>query len=206
VENAGDVWHRALADRVGRAVLARRKAIGMTAQQVAARCEELRAPIHRTTITKIENGRARFDLGELIVLAAALRVSPLRLLFPNVLELVEILPDVTIEGTDALDWFIGQGSGSDASHFGVLSFGDDAIRFAIRIAEIERRLAYARHSLATAERGLELNAAGSIEMADGLETVEQENIKNYKRQIKLLEIEHKNRVTEYKRIIGGGND
>ena len=74
--NIGDAWHAATSKRVGTAVAGHRKRLGMTAQQLAQRCAELGAPIHRTTITKIENGRPRFDLGELIVLAAALSTTP----------------------------------------------------------------------------------------------------------------------------------
>lgn len=55
----------------------------MTAQQLAQRCAEIGLPIHRTTITKIENGRPRVDVGELVVLAEALRTAPLVLLYPG---------------------------------------------------------------------------------------------------------------------------
>ncbi|WP_272865886.1 helix-turn-helix domain-containing protein [Mycobacteroides abscessus] len=106
----GDAWHRATSERVGKAVASRRKELRMTAQQLADKCAELKVPIHRTTITKIENGRARFDLGELLILAAALELPPMSLLLPNILETVEVLPGKEVGGATALGWFIGAGS------------------------------------------------------------------------------------------------
>jgi transcriptional regulator with XRE-family HTH domain len=96
VENVGDAWHKATAERIGEAVARRRRNLGMTAQQLAERCKDLRAPIHRTTITKIENGRTRFDVGELLILAAALDIPPALLLFPT-------FPDGTVELLPGLD-------------------------------------------------------------------------------------------------------
>jgi transcriptional regulator with XRE-family HTH domain len=96
VENIGDAWHKATAERIGKAVAKRRHKLGMTAQQLAERCKDRGAPIHRTTITKIENGRARFDVGELLILAAALDIPPALLLFPT-------FPDGTVELLPGLD-------------------------------------------------------------------------------------------------------
>jgi transcriptional regulator with XRE-family HTH domain len=101
----GDDWHRALSARIGKAVADRRKALGMTAQRLSERCKELGAPIHRTTITKIENGRPRFDLGELLVLAAALNTSPLMLILSGPYnEKVELVPGREIVGFNAAQW------------------------------------------------------------------------------------------------------
>ncbi|QZT60207.1 helix-turn-helix domain-containing protein [Mycolicibacterium austroafricanum] len=99
-----------MSKRVGGAVAARRKAIGLTAQRLADRCKELGVPIHRTTITKIENGRPRFDLGELLVLAAALDVPPALLLFPGYPdeEIKQLLPGLDASSRAAVDWLAGQ--------------------------------------------------------------------------------------------------
>lgn len=85
----------------------------MTAQQLAQRCGELGVPIHRTTITKIENGRPRFDLGELVVLAEALNTAPLVLLYPGPYgdsadHQVEVLPGQKIPPQVAAAWFSGR--------------------------------------------------------------------------------------------------
>jgi transcriptional regulator with XRE-family HTH domain len=108
VENIGDAWHIATAERIGRAVAKSRKDLGMTAQQLAERCKDLGAPIHRTTITKIENGRARFDVGELLILAAALHVPPVVLLYPDLPDGdVEIIPGRPANSWTAYLWAAG---------------------------------------------------------------------------------------------------
>lgn len=82
----------------------------MTAQRLAERCKELGVPIHRTTITKIENGRPRFDLGELLVLAAALEVPPALLVFPGYpdQEVEQLIPGLNASSDSAVDWLAGQ--------------------------------------------------------------------------------------------------
>lgn len=108
VEISGDAWHAALSWRIGRAIKSRRTDLEMTAQQLSERCRELGVPIHRTTITKIENGRSRFDLGELIVLAVALNTSPVRLVFPGPYKaLVDVTPRVRVPEFQAAQWFSG---------------------------------------------------------------------------------------------------
>lgn len=119
MENIGDAWHRATAERVGKAVAKFRKDAGMTAQQLAERCKELDAPIHRTTITKIEGGRSRFDLGELLILAAALDVPPLALLFPDLPDgPVEVVPGHTLSSLDAYLWTTGMRPGRNGTSAG----------------------------------------------------------------------------------------
>jgi transcriptional regulator with XRE-family HTH domain len=109
VENAGDGWHARTAKRIGEAVARRRKYLGMTAQQLSERCAELQVPIHRTTITKIENGRPRFDLGELIVLSAALDVAPVALIYPHLPDgEVDRLPGDSATSAGASWWFTGE--------------------------------------------------------------------------------------------------
>lgn len=84
----------------------------MTAQQLAERCKELGAPIHRTTITKIEGGRSRFDLGELLIIAAALEVPPMVLLYPDLPSgVVEVIPGHMVRSFDAYRWATGMPPG-----------------------------------------------------------------------------------------------
>lgn len=109
MENSGDGWHAATAKRIGKAIARRRKYLGMTAQQLSERCAELHVPIHRTTITKIENGRPRFDLGELIVLAVALDVAPVALIYPHLPDgAVDRLPGDSASSAGASWWFTGE--------------------------------------------------------------------------------------------------
>lgn len=109
VENiSGEAWHRATAKRIGEAVVKYRRDAGLTAQGLAARCRELGVPIHRSTITKIEGGRSRFDLGELLILAAALDVPPLALIYPGLPDAeVETIPGVVQSSWDAYRWATG---------------------------------------------------------------------------------------------------
>lgn len=199
----GKRWSLELVRHTAAAVKAIRTSKGLTAAELSERTV-IGKQISRAVISDLETGRKQtLDISELLTLAAALRVSPLRLLFPNVLEEVEILPGMTMAGTSALDWFVGQGPGPESEHFGLLAFGDDAIRFATGIAEIERSLVFAQHNLAAAERALEIGGAGSAPFADGTAAMELENAEHYQRQIKLLELERKNRVAEYERLIAG---
>ncbi|WP_204806464.1 helix-turn-helix domain-containing protein [Mycobacterium riyadhense] len=109
MENTEEDWHGTTAKRVGKAVADLRRELGLTAQELANRCSELGAPIHRTTITKIENGRPRFDLGELLILAAALNTAPVALLFPgpDYNAPIEVLPGVQEREIEAVQWFSG---------------------------------------------------------------------------------------------------
>lgn len=80
----------------------------MTAQQLSEECRKWGAPIHRSTITKIENGRPRFDLGELLVLAAALFTPPVALLFPGPYDdEIDVIPTLKASQFDAAQWFSG---------------------------------------------------------------------------------------------------
>lgn len=109
MENTGDDWHASTAKRIGTAIARRRKHLGMTAQQLAEHCAELGVPIHRTTITKVENGRPRFDLGELIVIAEALGVAPVALIYPHMPDgEIERLPNEFGTSAAAIWWFTGE--------------------------------------------------------------------------------------------------
>ncbi len=83
---------------LGVAVLWRRKALKLTALQLAERTKALGYPITRVAISKIEgNKRAgKLDLAELLTLAAALEIPPALLLFPDYPsdDRAEVLPDV----------------------------------------------------------------------------------------------------------------
>lgn len=107
MENTQD-WQRALSSRIGAAIQRERKERDLSAAKLASRCAELGLPIHRVTITKIEGGRSSFDLGELIVIAAALGVPPVALIFPAMPDgSVEVLPGEITNSDDAAEWFAG---------------------------------------------------------------------------------------------------
>lgn len=103
-----ETWQRDLAKRVGEAVKAARG--DMSAVELSAKCEKLGLPIHRTTLSKIEKGRSSFDLAELIVLARALDVPPLGLIYPDQPDgSVEVWPGTKVRSIDAAQWFSGEG-------------------------------------------------------------------------------------------------
>lgn len=56
---------------------------GLTTRALSARLAELGHPILASGISKIENRTRRVDVGDLVALAVALEVSPVRLLLPG---------------------------------------------------------------------------------------------------------------------------
>jgi transcriptional regulator with XRE-family HTH domain len=104
----GERWVEALHGRIADAIRDAREG-KMTAQQLADETERLGYPMSRSQIANYESGRKRsLEIGELFVLAAALKVAPLELLFPGTPDQpVEILPDETTSTLDASTWFIG---------------------------------------------------------------------------------------------------
>jgi transcriptional regulator with XRE-family HTH domain len=91
----------------------------LTAQGLADRCDRLGLPIGRPTIAKLEKGlRQTITVGEVQVLASALGVPPILLLFPlGHAEKVEVLPGRYVETLDAVTWFTGSGDAGDVELF-----------------------------------------------------------------------------------------
>jgi hypothetical protein len=88
-------WHRARAD--------------LTVQALSERCAELGLPLGRVVLSKLELGlRQTLNVGELLVLAHALDVSPAVLIFPlGHKDEVEVLPGQTLSPWDAVKWLSG---------------------------------------------------------------------------------------------------
>ncbi|QAY63726.1 XRE family transcriptional regulator [Xylanimonas allomyrinae] len=79
-------------------------------QKLADRCAVLGFPIPRSTIANMENGqRPNVTVQEVAVLAAALGVPPVRLLYPirEGATAIEVLPTIEQLPFDALEWFVG---------------------------------------------------------------------------------------------------
>ena len=81
----------------------------LTAQQLAEETERLGHSISRSQIANYESGRKQsLDVAELLVIAAALGVSPLSLLFPGEPDdQVEMLPNRQTPTFSAKAWFSG---------------------------------------------------------------------------------------------------
>jgi hypothetical protein len=113
VDPAAKTWQKDLAGRIGHAVQVRRQELKMTAAALDKRTAELGYPVSRVAIGKIENNHraGKLDLAELLVIAAALDIAPLELLYPGAPDqqdqLVQILPGRPTPTLDARDRFIG---------------------------------------------------------------------------------------------------
>lgn len=105
----GDGWAGELHKRVALAVKHARERQGISAQQLADTTANLGYPITRNTLTNYENGRKQsLDVAELVVLAIALEVPPIMLLFgghPD--DPIEVTPGHAIPTVGALAWFSG---------------------------------------------------------------------------------------------------
>lgn len=82
----------------------------LTAQDLADRCKDLGLPIGRPAIAKLESGfRQSISVAEIQVLARALDVAPVLLLFPlGYAETAEVLPGLHVDPYTAIEWFSGQ--------------------------------------------------------------------------------------------------
>jgi transcriptional regulator with XRE-family HTH domain len=112
IDQSAKTWEMELSGRIGAAVQARRNALKLTAQQLAERTRALGYLVTRVAISKIEtNNRAgKFDVAELLVLAAALDLAPVQLIFPDLVDgPVQVLPNRTVTSANAVAWFAGDG-------------------------------------------------------------------------------------------------
>lgn len=102
-------WAARFSQSVAREVRRNREMRGMSAQQLSDECSKLGLPIHRSVISNFENGRrGNLTIPELLVIARALDVAPIFLLFPvGFVETVEALPGEDPRPIDALMWFAG---------------------------------------------------------------------------------------------------
>lgn len=106
--NNPETWVQSLHERIAEAIRDARRG-RMSAQQLADETKRLGYPMTRSQIANYENGRKlSLDVAELMVLAAALRVPPVSLLFggpPD--EHWEVLPGQKDATVAALAWFTG---------------------------------------------------------------------------------------------------
>lgn len=108
-------WGTDTAKRIGKAVQFERNRKKWTAARLSDETAALGFSIHRVAIGKLENGHrgAKFDVTELAVLARALGVPPVQLLYPDLIDgPVEALPGVVAESGKALRWFTGEDASS----------------------------------------------------------------------------------------------
>ena len=103
-------WESDLGGRIGRAVAARRTQLLLTAASLSERTKGLGYPITAATIGRIESNErsGKFEVAELLVLAAALEIPPSLLLFPGFPDGSEqVLPHVSGSSDSAVRWMSG---------------------------------------------------------------------------------------------------
>jgi len=107
----GNDWSVRIAKGIGKRVAYYRNRADLTAVMLSARCGELGLDVRRDLITDLENGRrSHISVAELLVIAAALGVPPLQLLFGvGTEETAEILPGRHVPAFRAAQWFTGEG-------------------------------------------------------------------------------------------------
>lgn len=118
-------WPKSVAKQIGKRVAYFRsqtvdeRGRPLSAVALADRCKALGLDLGRVTIAKLENGlRQTITVGEVQVLAKALDVAPILLLFPlGVAETVEVLPGEHQGTLDAILWFTDSGDTSDVALF-----------------------------------------------------------------------------------------
>ncbi|MGV2914513.1 helix-turn-helix domain-containing protein [Streptomyces alfalfae] len=125
-------WPARVSQTIARELRRHRTARGMSAQQLADACARLGHPgLQRTVISNLENGRrGAVSVADVLVLAAALEVAPVELVFPaGYAAEVEYLPGQTVTPLEAVDWFAGAGAEEDS-----------ALALARRHRDLERRI------------------------------------------------------------------
>jgi transcriptional regulator with XRE-family HTH domain len=115
-----NAWSESLTDRVARAVRSARGS--RSAQEIADETARLGYPMTRSQIANLESGRKRsVDIAELIILAAALGVPPVALLFPDLPDGdVEDLPGQLVSSAAGLVLFTGEHGAQTKSDAGRL--------------------------------------------------------------------------------------
>lgn len=106
-------WAERLTHGIGERMRQVRESRGrMSAQALSDRTADLGHRIPRGSISEYETGARRsMPVSDLLVLSAALEVSPLDLIVPGLPDgEVEVLPDVVTRASTAADW-IGRGLG-----------------------------------------------------------------------------------------------
>lgn len=167
------------AEQIGQEIKRQRTRARLKFNSLSDRTRDIKRPVHRVAIPKLESGERDITVGELFGLAGALGLPPLALLFPDIREDVELFPGNVVAGVDALGWFTGTGDhvGQDAS----------AIGLALALVTNEVALKAQHHNLFQGERGLELEEAGSLSMVAGMREQEEKNVKQTRERIKFLE-------------------
>jgi transcriptional regulator with XRE-family HTH domain len=164
--NTQTPWAARITRAISGEIRQRRKARGMSAEDLAAACADVGMPIPRSTLADLENGRrASISVAEWLAIAAALDVPPVVLLCPvGTAETAEVLPGTEAPAFRAAQWVAGEAPLRHPGRADVLTdwlpaAGPGAPLFAYRLND-----AAARDQLAAAGRARHYQylAAGAV--------------------------------------------
>lgn len=121
--NTQTPWAARITRAIAGEIRQRRKARGMSAEDLAAACADLGMPIPRSTLADLENGRrASISVAEWLAIAAALDVPPVMLLCPvGTADTAEVLPGTEAPAFRAAQWVAGEAPLRHPGHADVLT-------------------------------------------------------------------------------------
>jgi transcriptional regulator with XRE-family HTH domain len=104
-----DSWAARFTRGVAAEIQRRRKELGWSAQKLSDECAGLGMEFPRSTLADLETGRrVQLSVAELVVLARALSIPPLLLIFPvGTQDETELLPGITRPVFRSAQWFAG---------------------------------------------------------------------------------------------------
>lgn len=150
----GKAWAESLHGRTAQAIRDARNRAGMSAQDVADLTGKLGYAVSRDKIANYESGRKQgLDLSEFLVIAAALRVPPVTLIFggpPD--EPVQVLPGNYATMVDGLAWLCGDPALADEGITDQESYNARLLRLIRERARAQRDFDLARKVKADFDR------------------------------------------------------
>lgn len=84
-----------------------REARALSLRQLSERLEAIGRPMDASAVNRIELGERRVDIDDLIALAMALNVSPIRIIFPSAEGSVELTSTHAVSAAEAWAWADG---------------------------------------------------------------------------------------------------
>jgi transcriptional regulator with XRE-family HTH domain len=167
-DDAGKAWSAAVHERIRSTVKAARDAARMSAQDVADETARLGYPISRSGIARYEGGaKLGLDVTELLVLAAALRIPPVTLLFgghPD--QPVDVLPADERATVEAIGWFCGDEQLSKEAVVEPNSYSSRLLTLTRRRANMRRTLDHTRDLIASEDEWQMRHRAANMQAAD----------------------------------------
>ena len=173
-------WSARLVKVIAGEVRRRRVACGMSAQQLADACDKIGYPIPRSVLANLESGRREtISVPELLVLAHALDVAPILLLFPlGIEDVAEVRPGTWASTWDAAEWFAGRRETPPALPTGDTDDGvaarpvyRDPVKF---YEQLDRAISAHRRAMANAQRWRERSKTENGDVAEALELAEEQ--------------------------------